>query len=85
VVRRATHDAVPRLLPPTSGATALMLGLLGERFLLVVPSLALPGSVAAVGVLVGALVAAGVLGIFLLAVGSRLGASGFAAERGRGA
>ena len=37
-----------------AGATALMLGLLGERLLLVVPSLALPGSVAAVGVLVGA-------------------------------
>ena len=64
-----------------AGAGAVLLGLLAERFLLVVPSLALPGGAAAVAV--GVLVAAGMLGIFLLAVGTRLGASGFAAVDSR--
>jgi len=64
-----------------AGAGAVLLGLLAERFLLVVPSLALPGGAAAVAV--GVLVAAGMLGIFLLAVGTRLGASGFAAVGSR--
>ncbi len=64
-----------------AGAGAVLLGLLAERFLLVVPSLALPGGAAAV--VVGVLVAAGMLGIFLLTVGTRLGASGFAAGNSR--
>jgi hypothetical protein len=63
-----------------AGAGAVLLGLLAERFLLVVPSLTLPGGTAAVAL--GVLVAAGMLGIFLLSVGSRLGASGFPAELG---
>lgn len=53
------------------GAAAILLGLWGERFLLVVPSLALRGG--AGSLLVGAGVAVGVAGIFLLTVGSALG------------
>ncbi|GEJ58945.1 hypothetical protein [Anaeromyxobacter diazotrophicus] len=62
-----------------AGAGAVLLGLAAERVLLVLPSLRLPGGPAAVAV--GALVMAGVLGSFLLAVGARLGASGLGAHR----
>ncbi len=55
--RRATLGA---------GAAAILLGLLGERFLLVVPSLGLPREPGTV--LLGVLVAAGVAGLFLLSV-----------------
>ncbi len=54
------------------GAAAVLLGLWGERFLLVLPSLDLAGGAAAV--LVAAGVALGVAGVFLLSVGARLGA-----------
>jgi hypothetical protein len=53
-----------------AGATAVLVGLFAERFLLVVPSLELHGGGAALAV--GALVAAGTLGTFLLTVGARL-------------
>jgi hypothetical protein len=53
------------------GAGAVLVGLAAERFLLVVPSLALAPS--ALAVVLGALVAVGVLGAFVLAVGARLG------------
>jgi len=52
------------------GAATILLGLLGERFLLVLPSLDIPGG--ATSWLVGAGVAIGVAGLFLLSVGSRL-------------
>ena len=53
------------------GAGAVLLGLLGERFLLIVPSLPhLHGGVLGLGL--GGLVAAGVAGTFLLAVGGAL-------------
>ena len=55
-----------------AGSAAVLVGLLAERFLLVIPSLSLPGGTAEVTV--GALVAAGVLGVFTLAVGARLAA-----------
>jgi hypothetical protein len=54
------------------GAGSVLLGLLAERFLLVLPSLSLPGGAAVLAV--GGLVTAGVLGVFVLAVGARLGA-----------
>jgi hypothetical protein len=57
-----------------AGAGAVLLGLVGEGFLFVLPSLQLAGGAAA---LFGALVAAGVMGVFLLAVGGRLGTAGF--------
>ncbi len=63
------------------GAGAILLGLWAERFMLVLPSLELPGGMGAV--LVGAGVALGVAGIFLLSVGKRLPpASGGAAWTG---
>ena len=52
------------------GAATILLGLLAERFLLVLPSLEVAGGAASW--LVGAGVAAGVAGLFLLSVGSRL-------------
>jgi len=52
------------------GATTILVGLLGERFLLVLPSLQLPGGV--VSWCVGAGVVTGVAGLFLLSVGTRL-------------
>ncbi len=55
------------------GAGAVLLGLVAERFLLVLPSLALVPSTAAVAL--GAFVAAGVLGTFVLTVGARLGSA----------
>ncbi len=54
------------------GAAAILLGLLAERFLLVLPSLPIAGGAASW--LVGAGVALGVAGLFLLSVGSRLAA-----------
>jgi hypothetical protein len=54
-----------------AGAAAILLGLWGERLLLVLPSIHLAGGAAAA--LVGACVALGVAGIFLLAVGAGLG------------
>jgi hypothetical protein len=54
------------------GAGSVLLGLFAERFLLVLPSLELHGGAASVAA--GALVAAGVLGVFVLSVGARLGA-----------
>jgi hypothetical protein len=56
-----------------AGAGAILLGLWGERFLLVVPSLHLPGGAAALAL--GAAVALGVAGAFLLSLGARLGAA----------
>jgi hypothetical protein len=53
------------------GAATILLGLWGERFLLVVPSLGIRGGAGAI-VLAGA-VALGVAGTFLLALGARLG------------
>jgi hypothetical protein len=53
------------------GAATILLGLWGERFLLVAPSLQLPGGPLAV--LLAALVALGVAGSFVLAMGARLG------------
>ncbi len=55
-----------------AGAAAILLGLWGERFLLVVPSLHLDGG--AGSLLLGAGVALGVAGVFLLSVGARIGA-----------
>ncbi len=55
-----------------AGAAAILLGLWGERFLLVVPSLKLPGGAASL--LVAACVSIGVGGAFLLALGARMGA-----------
>jgi hypothetical protein len=52
------------------GAATILIGLLGERFLLVLPSLEIPGGVASW--LVGAGVVIGMAGLFLLSVGSRL-------------
>jgi Ni/Fe-hydrogenase subunit HybB-like protein len=52
------------------GAATILIGLLAERFLLVFPSLELPGGVASW--FVGAGVVVGVAGLFLLSVGSRL-------------
>lgn len=54
-----------------TGAAAILLGLWGERILLVVPSLHLPAGAAPL--LVGAGVTLGVAGTFLLAVGAGLG------------
>jgi hypothetical protein len=53
------------------GAATILLGLWGERFLLVLPSLRLPGGAASL--LLGAGVALGVAGAFLLSLGARLG------------
>ncbi len=53
-----------------AGAAAILLGLWAERFLLVLPSLALPSGAGAWAV--GAGVTAGVAGLFLLGVGARL-------------
>lgn len=55
-----------------AGAGAILLGLLVERFLLVVPSLRLPGG--AVSILLATAICAGVAGAFLLSVAPRLGA-----------
>ncbi len=52
------------------GAAAILLGMWAERFLMVLPSLRLAGGAASW--LVGAGVALGVAGLFLLTVGSRL-------------
>jgi hypothetical protein len=54
------------------GAATILLGLWGERFLLVVPSLELPGG--ALGLVLGAAVALGVAATFVLSMGARLGA-----------
>jgi hypothetical protein len=56
------------------GAATVLAGLWAERFLLVLPPLHLGGTPTAL--LVGAGVAAGVAGLFLLSVGPRLGAAG---------
>ena len=53
------------------GAATILLGLWAERFLLVVPSLHLPGG--ALAIALGGAVALGVAGAFLLATGARLG------------
>jgi hypothetical protein len=53
-----------------TGAATILLGLLCERFLLVLPSLHLPGGAASL--LVGLGVTLGVLGLFLLSVSTRL-------------
>ncbi|HEX9051730.1 MAG TPA: hypothetical protein VF841_14460 [Anaeromyxobacter sp.] len=53
------------------GAATVLAGLAAERFLLVIPSVRVEGDAGAW--LVGAGVAAGVAGVFLLAVGGRLG------------
>ena len=53
------------------GSGVILLGMLGERFLLVLPALDLPAGWASQAV--GAGVTLGVLGVFLLGVGSRLG------------
>jgi hypothetical protein len=63
-----------------AGAGAVLVGLLGEGFLLVLPSLSLAGG--ATAIVVGALVAAGVMGVFLIAVGARLGAPVLAQRAG---
>ncbi len=55
------------------GAGSVLLGLFTERFLLVLPSLHLPGGFGALGL--GVLVVAGVVGVFLLAIGARLGSA----------
>ncbi len=55
------------------GSALVLGGMLGERFLLVLPSLQLPGGAGALAV--GAGVTVGVLGVFLLAFGRRLGAA----------
>ncbi|HET9596167.1 MAG TPA: hypothetical protein VFP65_11330 [Anaeromyxobacteraceae bacterium] len=57
-----------------TGAAAVLVGLLGERFLLVVPAADAPGGGA--GVALGALVACGVAGAFLLWVGGALEPAG---------
>lgn len=54
-----------------AGAATILLGLWAERFLLVLPSLHLAGGAASV--LVGAGVALGVAGAFLLSLGARMG------------
>jgi len=54
------------------GAGTILLGLWGERFLLVLPSLELPGG--ALALALGAAVALGVAGTFVLSMGARLGA-----------
>jgi hypothetical protein len=56
------------------GAGTILLGLWAERFLLVVPSLALPGG--ALALVLGGAVALGVAGAFVLATAGRLGDSG---------
>jgi hypothetical protein len=61
------------------GAATILLGLWGERFLLVVPSLHLQGG--AGSILLGALVALGVAGGFLLALGAGMGAGPAPAAR----
>jgi hypothetical protein len=61
------------------GAATILLGLWGERFLLVVPSLHLRGGAGAL--LLGAGVALGVAGAFLLALGAGLPPRGAAAAR----
>jgi len=65
------------------GASAVLLGLFAERFLLVLPSLSFAGGAGAFAI--GALVAGGVLGAFLLSVAARLGAPGLAPGRSAGA
>jgi hypothetical protein len=62
-----------------TGATAVLVGLMGERFLLVVPSVHAPGGAA--GVALGALVAAGVGGTFLLSVGGAMAPPGAGGTR----
>ncbi|HZZ84980.1 MAG TPA: hypothetical protein VFE30_10620 [Anaeromyxobacteraceae bacterium] len=57
-----------------AGAGAILLGLWAERFLLVLPSLRLPGGAIPVGI--GACVSLGVAGAFVLSVGSRMAALG---------
>lgn len=57
-------------IPLAIAATSILAGLLGERFLLVFPSLALPRSWTTV--VVGAAVTAGVAGAFVLSVGAKL-------------
>ena len=52
------------------GAATILLGLLAERFLLVLPSLHVTGG--ALSLVVGAGVTAGVAGLFLLGVGPRM-------------
>ena len=56
------------------GAATILLGLWGERVLLVVPSLELRGGAASIVLGIG--VGLGVAGAFLLSVGAQLGASG---------
>ncbi len=56
------------------GAATILLGLWGERFLLVLPSLRLEGG--AVALALGAGVSLGVAGLFLLSFGARLAAAG---------
>jgi hypothetical protein len=56
------------------GAATILLGLWGERVLLVVPSLELQGGVASIALGLG--VGLGVAGAFLLSVGAQLGSSG---------
>jgi hypothetical protein len=67
-----------------AGASAILLGLWAERFLLVVPSLQLRADAGALAA--GAGVTLGVAGVFLLSVGGRMaGAEQPAAERGAAA
>ena len=54
-----------------AGAAAVLLGLGAERFLLVLPSLQLPGGT--LSFLIGGGVTVGVAGLFLLTVGARMG------------
>ncbi len=61
------------------GAATILVGLLCERFLLVLPSLHLPGGPASL--LVGAGVTLGVLGLFVLTVAARLPVGGSAARQ----
>jgi hypothetical protein len=63
-----------------AGAAAVLVGLMGERFLLVFPSVHVPGGAA--GVALGALVAAGVGGTFLVWVGGALAPRGGGEGRG---
>jgi hypothetical protein len=62
-------------------ATSILAGLLGERFLLVLPSLPLRADAASI--LLGAAVTLGVAGSFLISVGARLGRSSLAQAGGR--
>lgn len=55
------------------GSATVLLGLGAERFLLVLPSLHVPGG--ALAFVVGAGITAGVAGLFLLSVGARMGAA----------